>query len=172
MRNHRINSFRKHYQARGEAVKLWEKAQPFLPYIRSVFRDHGLPKELCLLPMLESSFNPKAKSARAAGLWQFIVPTAKDMGLKVGSGMDQRYDWKKSTHAAAKYLSWLSKQFDGDWALVLAAYNLGPNALKREMGKQGQRSFWRLKLRKETSEYVPKFLALIQLAREHSLVIS
>jgi membrane-bound lytic murein transglycosylase D len=145
---------------------MWNKAKPYLPYIKDVFKRHGLPNELCLLPMIESSFNPKAANSRAAGLWQFIVPTAKEYGLRINFFSDQRHDWKKSTVAAAKYFSWLADRYDRDWALVLAAYNVGPGALSRSMKKQGTNSYWKLKLRTETMNYVPKFVGLVQAVRE------
>lgn len=167
-RHQRIEAYKKHYSKNNQAMQLWYKSKKYLPYIRSVFRQYGLPNELCLLPMIESSFDPKAKNPRAAGLWQFIEPTAKEYGLRINFFVDERFDWKKSTVAAAKYLTWLGKQFDGDWALVLAAYNMGPGAIKRAMKKQGVNDYWKLRIREETTNYVPKLVALVQIIRENT----
>lgn len=162
----RVTYWRRRYDKTRDPWKLWQRAERYLPTIRKEFSSKSLPLELCLLPMIESSFDPLARSKRAAGMWQFIAPTAIDMGLLVNTRVDERLDWDKSTVAAAKYLVQLARKFDGDWGLVLAAYNVGPGALDRAIQEQGTRNFWELKLREETTEYVPKFLAMVQLLRE------
>lgn len=162
----RIDHWRKHYNASKDPWILWKRAEIYMPTIRKIFSEYHLPNELTLLPMIESSFNPDARSQRAAGLWQFIAGTAKDMGLQVRPKLDERLDWEKSTVAAAKYLSFLANKFHGDWGLVLAAYNMGPGAIERAVVEQRARDFWQLEVREETTQYVPKFLAMIQLLRE------
>lgn len=162
----RIDHWKKHYDKTRDPWVLWKKAHLYLPTIQKVFAEHQLPNELCLLPLIESSFNPRARSERAAGLWQFVVPTAKDMGLIVNSKLDERLNWQRSTHAAAKYLTFLAKKFNGNWGLVLAAYNMGPGAIERACVEQNTQDFWQLQVRDETTQYVPKFLAMIQLLRE------
>ena len=86
--------------------------------------------------------------------------------LDQGVLVDDRYDWKKSTLAAAEYFERLGKRFDYDWALALAAYNGGPNYLAKTMKQQGKDNYWDLKLREEPQNYVPKFLAMLQVAKE------
>jgi len=167
-KHYRISEYKRKYHTGNEPELMWQKASPYLSYIRKVFKHYQLPKELCLLPMIESSFNPNAANTRAAGLWQFIVPTAKEYGLKINFFSDQRYDWKKSTVAAAEYLSKLAVRYNGDWALVLAAYNMGPGALSRAMTAQSTNDYWQLKIRSETMNYVPKFVALLQIIREEA----
>lgn len=162
----RITYWRRHYDKTRDPWKLWKRAGRYLPEIRREFKEQKLPLELCLLPMVESSFDPLARSQRAVGLWQFIAPTAIDMGLIVNNRMDERLDWGKSTVAAAKYLKQLARQFNGNWGLVLAAYNFGPGSVSRATQAQGTRDFWALEVRQETAEYVPKFLAMVQLLRE------
>ena len=99
----------------------------YLPMIQSVFRAEGLPLDLAYIPIIESAFKTNALSkASAKGPWQFMKPTAKEHGLKTDWFIDERSDPEKATVAAAKYLKTLSKMFDGDWNLVLAAYNGGP----------------------------------------------
>lgn len=167
-KNTRINKFLKRYgAASNRTVKLaLQRAQPYLPYIHQELRKRKLPPELAYLPMLESSFNPKAKSRTGArGMWQFTEATAGDYGLKVGWISDERLNWRKSTRAAITYLDRLGKQFNYNWELALAAYNGGPGYISRAMKKQRTWNFWRLRLREEPYEYVPKFLAMLQVAK-------
>ena len=143
------------------------KQNGYLKYIHRVFYDRRLPPELAHLPMVESCFNAKAKSRTGAlGMWQFNDITAKEFNLDQGVLVDDRYDWKKSTLAAAQYFERLGKRFDYDWALALAAYNGGPNYLAKTMKQQGKDNYWHLKLREEPQNYVPKFLAMLQVAKE------
>ena len=139
----------------------------YLKYIHRVFYQYRLPPELAHLPMLESCFDPKAKSSTGAlGLWQFNDITGEHLNMQIGWLGDDRLDWKKSTHAAAKYLDELGKRFQYDWGLTLAAYNGGPNYLSKQMKQQNTNNFWQLELREETAEYVPKFIAMLQVARK------
>jgi membrane-bound lytic murein transglycosylase D len=137
----------------------------YLPMIQDVFRAEGLPLDLAFIPIIESGFKTNALSkASAKGPWQFMIPTAKDHGLKTNWFIDERSDFEKSTVAAAKYLKMLSKMFEGDWHLVLAAYNGGQGRVQRAMQRSGIDNFWDLSetqrfLPKETREYVPLILA-------------
>jgi len=162
----RITQWRREYSNNKTPWKLWKRAEPYLPVIRAKLSKSRLPLEFCLLPMVESSFNPLARSERAAGMWQFVVPTALEMGLVVNSRLDERLDWSKSTVAASRYLTQLARKFNGNWGLVLAAYNMGPGAILQAVKAQGSEDFWSLRLRQETADYVPKFLAMVQLLRE------
>lgn len=143
-----------------------KRGQRYLPGIIQVFRDKRLPLELAFLPMLESVFKNRADSGSARGLWQFTRQTAKHMGLRVGFMVDERLNWRKSTEAAAEYLEILGKQFNYNWALALAAYNGGPAYMEKKIRSQGTWDFFRLNLRKETYEYIPKYVAMIQIAKE------
>ena len=143
----------------------------YLPMIQNVFRAEGLPLDLAFIPIIESGFKTNALSkAKAKGPWQFMIPTAKDHGLKTNWYIDERSDFEKSTVAAAKYLKMLSKMFDGDWHLVLAAYNGGQGRVQRAMKKAGTQDFWTLSkttkyLPKETREYVPLILGAMIVGR-------
>tara|TARA_B100001765_G_scaffold20279_1_gene11634 strand:- start:224 stop:577 length:354 start_codon:yes stop_codon:yes gene_type:complete len=99
-------------------------------------------------------------------MWQFTKTTAEDYGLHVGWLSDDRLNWRKATDSAARYLKKLGKIFDNNWELALAGYNGGPGYMVKEIKSQGTRNFWKLKLRKETHEYVPKFLAMLSVARK------
>ena len=166
VKNQRIELYVAQYRKTGRVVQLRRKASPYMDHIFKVFRQYDLPIELGFLPMVESSFDPLAKSARAAGLWQLTRSTAWEMGLRVDERNDERLDWRKCTVAAAKYIKKLEAEYDGNWGLVLAAYNAGPGAIHDAVEFQGSTDFWHLTLRDETMNYVPRFIAMIHLLRE------
>ena len=147
------------------------RGSKYLPMIQNVFRAEGLPLDLAYIPVIESGFKPNALSkASAKGPWQFMKPTAQDHGLKTDWYIDERSDPEKATVAAAKYLKTLYRMFDGDWHLVLAAYNGGLGRLQRAMRTSGADDFWSLAessrgLPRETREYVPLILAAIIVAK-------
>ncbi len=166
-KNSRINKFVRQYSRSQHVKQVLKRAKPYLPYIKKELKKRRLPMELAYLPMLESSFNPKAKSPTGAtGMWQFTKATAKDYGLKVGWFRDDRKDWRKSTRAAVRYLDVLGKKFNYNWELALAAYNGGPGYIERTMKRQRSWNYWKLRLRREPHEYVPRFLAMLQVARK------
>ncbi|MEO8522889.1 MAG: transglycosylase SLT domain-containing protein, partial [Acidobacteriota bacterium] len=143
----------------------------YLPMIQSVFRAEGLPLDLAYIPIIESGFKTNAVSkASAKGPWQFMTATAKENGLHHDWFVDERSDPEKATVAAARYLKTLSRMFNGDWNLVLAAYNGGPGRVQRAMKRAGEDDFWALSqtskyLPKETREYVPLILAAMIVAK-------
>jgi membrane-bound lytic murein transglycosylase D len=127
-----------------------------------------MPEDLVYLSMIESGFNPNARSrVNAVGLWQFMAPTARGYGLRVDDYVDERRDPEKSTDAALRYLRDLHEQL-GSWYLAAAAYNGGDGrvsrALAAETGRrkgESEEDFWRIRHRlpRETREYVPLMLA-------------
>ena len=143
----------------------------YLPMIQDVFRAEGVPLDLAYIPVIESGFKPTALSkASARGPWQFMKPTAREQGLKFDWYIDERSDPEKATVAAAKYLKSLHKLFNGDWHLVLAAYNGGLGRVQRAIKRSGRDDFWSLSqssryLPRETREYVPLILAAIVVAK-------
>lgn len=134
----------------------------YVPLFEEALEAEGVPLELKYLPVVESAFDPMATSrVGAAGLWQFMVPTAKRYGLTVNSLLDERRDPIKSSQAAAKYLKDLYNSF-GDWTLAIAAYNCGRNnVLKAIKRAGGARDYWAIYpyLPRETRGYVPAFIA-------------
>jgi membrane-bound lytic murein transglycosylase D len=143
----------------------------YLPMIQDIFRAEGLPLDLAYVPLIESAFKPSALSrARARGIWQFMVGTGLEMGLKTDWYIDERSEPEKATRAAAKYLKTLNRMFDGDWHLALASYNGGPGRVQRAVKRSGRDDFWQLTsttrfLPRETRDYVPLILAAIIIAR-------
>ncbi len=142
--------------------------------IREKLRERGMPEDLLYLSMIESGFNPNARSvAHAVGLWQFMAPTARAYGLRVDEYVDERRDPEKSTDAALRYLTDLHRQL-GSWTLAAAAYNSGGNRVARIMreetgAERGRESdFWRIRgrLPGETREYVPLMFAAALIGKE------
>ncbi|MBW3629622.1 MAG: transglycosylase SLT domain-containing protein [Gemmatimonadetes bacterium] len=142
--------------------------------IRTKLREQGMPEDLLYLSMIESGFNPNARSrAQAVGLWQFMAGTARDYGLRVDAYVDERRDPEKSTDAALRYLQDLHKQF-GSWNLAAAAYNTGQVRVSRAMrattgaDKGVETDFWRIRrlLPRDTREYVPLIYAAALVAKD------
>lgn len=134
----------------------------YMPIFEEALESYGLPLELKYLPVIESALNPNAVSrVGATGLWQFMLNTGKRYDLEVNSLVDERRDPIKSSYAAARYLSDLYKLY-GDWNLVIAAYNCGPEQINKAMRRSnGSRDYWKIysHLPHETRGYVPAFIA-------------
>lgn len=157
-------------RGRGAFEKWLVNARPYLPYIRQVIRERGLPEDLIFLPFAESGFNNWAVSrAGAVGMWQFMPYTARKQGLKVDWWIDERRDPYKATLAAIDYLTKLYEMF-GDWHLALAAYNAGEGKISRVIQKTGTNDYYEIckagdALKAETRHYVPKILAICKIVR-------
>lgn len=144
------------------------RAQPFLFYIVQELENRQMPVELALLPIVESAFDPFASSpSRAAGMWQFMPTTGKRFGLKQNSWYDGRHDVIKSTHAALDYLQYLYNTLEHDWLNAIAAYNAGEGRIMRAIQANKKRrlptDFWSLDLPAETTVYIPRLLALVDI---------
>ena len=147
----------------------------YVPIFEEALEAYQVPLELKYLPVIESALNPKAVSrVGAAGLWQFMPATGKQYGLEINSLVDERRDPVKSSYAAARLLRDLYRIF-GDWNLVIAAYNCGPEninkAIRRHRAAKGRtendaitaedKDYWAIYpyLPRETRGYVPAFIA-------------
>jgi membrane-bound lytic murein transglycosylase D len=167
-------------------VDYWQNAaQPWFPdFLRrmggfeqtvdSALAGRALPPSLRYLPLIESGYNPGARShAAAVGMWQFMSGTAREFGLEVGAFVDERRDPYVSTEAAAGFLEDLHDDF-GSWFVALAAYNGGPNRARRIFRQQAPLSepsdslFWALRSHwpRETREFVPKLVGAIIVAQD------
>ncbi|MDD7461659.1 MAG: transglycosylase SLT domain-containing protein [Prevotellaceae bacterium] len=149
-------------QLRRSVSYMLGAANFYMPIFEQALETYGLPLELKYLPVIESALNPNAVSrVGATGLWQFMLATGKQYGLEVNSLVDERRDIVKSSYAAAEYLSDLYKIF-GDWNLVIAAYNAGPQSINKAIHRaKGEKDYWKIYpyLPKETRGYVPGFIA-------------
>jgi len=163
------------YQNRPDALRrMVERSRPYLHYIVEELEARGMPTELALLPMVESSFNPNAYSpAHAAGLWQFIPATGKRFNLEQNWWRDERRDIVASTGAALDYLQAIY-EMHGDWHLALASYNWGEGAVKRAIVKNESRGlptdYPNLTMPNETRHYVPKLQALKNILGNPALI--
>ena len=155
-----VQAYIKTRGAELEKMKVWGK--PYLDIYDVILAKYGLPKELKYLSVIESQLLSNVVSiAGATGPWQIMASEAQRMGLKVGGGRsDERTNYTKSTHAAAKILKELYGQFN-DWILVIAAYNCGQGRMRQAIRKSGSRNFWDLQafLPLETRNHVKKFIS-------------
>jgi len=162
---HEIKRYLKHPKY---LAKLQRRAEPYLYFIINEIEAKKIPGEIALLPIVESAFNPRALSkSKASGLWQFMPATGRLFGLKQNWWYDGRRDVYTSTQAATSYLKQLSKTFNDDWFLALAAYNAGRGNIRKAIRKNRRNDlatdYWSLALRKETRNYIPRLLAIAKI---------
>ena len=154
-----IQGYLQKHQKGLKQMKGW--ALPYFTLIENIMTQYNLPKELKYLAVIESGLTTQATSwAGARGPWQLMPETAKQFGLEVSRWNDERTDYFRSTHAAARFLSILYNDLQ-DWLLVIAAYNGGPGNVKTAIKKSGSNDFWKLQhhLPEESKLHVKKFIA-------------
>jgi hypothetical protein len=169
--NKQVKAYLVYFSTERKAVimRYLARSTRYLPMIKEVFQEAGLPEDLAYLAMIESGFNNKAYSpAAACGMWQFIKGTGLRYGLSIDSYVDERRDPEKATRAAAQYLLDLYKQF-GSWYLAAASYNCGEGRVQRELNQSNHKNFWELSanmcLPTETKNYVPQMIAATIIAK-------
>ena len=145
-----------------------ERGSKYLPRMARILAQEGVPAELAYLPIVESGFSVHAVShAGAVGPWQFVRGTGERYGLRIDGYVDERRDPEKATRAAARYLRDLYERF-GNWHLALAGYNSGEGNIERIQTWKGCENFWEMSdrgyLPNETSNFVPRFLAAVEVA--------
>ena len=153
-----VQDYIEHNSKDLEEMRGWGK--PYFNVMDAILVQHNLPKELKYLAVIESRLHTSAVSwAGAVGPWQLMPATARTLGLKVSHKIDERTNYIKSTHAAARYLNDLYDQF-GDWLLVIAAYNGGAGNVLKAIRRSGSRNFWDLQyyLPAESRNHVKKFI--------------
>jgi membrane-bound lytic murein transglycosylase D len=148
------------------------RGQRYLPRLRQIVTDAGLPSCIALLPAIESSFSVDARGGSSSrGLWQLRPPTARRFGLVVNKDRDDRMHPLRATEAAVRYLRYLHDRYD-DWPLALAAYNCGEGRVDRALMRSPGATFWDLAeqhyLPRISRDYVPRFLALVRVAEEET----
>ncbi|MBU1040105.1 MAG: LysM peptidoglycan-binding domain-containing protein [Proteobacteria bacterium] len=160
--------------ARETFARWLKRAETHLPHVRESLVKNGLPQDLAMLPFAESGYNCYAYSwAGAGGMWQFMPYTGRKFGLTVDWWIDERRDPRMATEAAGKYLAFLNDMF-GDWYLALAAYNAGEGKISRALAgtdtddfldlvSRNNRLSRRARLKPETQNYVPKFIAITKI---------
>lgn len=170
--NERVESWIRYFQSRiGERFQIYlGRKTRYEPMIRRKLREAGLPQDLIYLSLIESGMSPNAYSrAHAVGLWQFISGTGRRYGLEISYWLDERRDPEKATDAAVAHLKDLYEEF-GSWYLAAAAYNGGPNRVRRGLRQVPGGTFWDLAdrrlLRRETRDYVPKIIAAAMIGHD------
>lgn len=170
-KNNQVNYYLNWYKKHPEHLEvLSERAKPYLYEITQEIEKRNLPLELALLPAVESTFDPFAKSwGGATGLWQFMPATGRSLGLKKNRWYDGTRDVNASTRAALTYLTRLNDRFGGNWEHAIAAYNSGggrvSSAIRANRNAGKSTDFFALNLPKETRSYVPKLLALAEILK-------
>jgi membrane-bound lytic murein transglycosylase D len=169
--NDSVENHLEYFKTRGRDVfqKWLDRSARYIPVMKDIFREKNLPEDLVYVAMIESGFNPYAISwARAVGPWQFMPQTGKLYGLKIDWWVDERKDPIKSTQAAAEHLKDLHNLF-GSWPLAMASYNAGAGKVQRAVLRTRSEDFWDLKasryIRRETKNYVPKYMAATIIAK-------
>jgi membrane-bound lytic murein transglycosylase D len=170
--NGKVEQFIQYFQTtiRGKFVTWLGRSEKYIPFMKNVLKEHGLPEDLVYLALIESGFNPYAYSrAKAVGMWQFISMTGKRYGLRVDWWVDERRDPEKSTIAAAKYLKDLHDMFEC-WYLAAAGYNAGEYKIIKAIKRYQTEDFWKLTqyryLKRETKDYVPLMIAAALVAKD------
>lgn len=167
----RIDGWEDRLRDSWSTTVLLERGAAYVSVIRPILVEQGAPPDLAVLPAVESSFRPEAVSRRGArGLWQLIPGTARDFGLVVRRGRDDRVHVERSTRAAAAFLAQLHERY-GEWPLALAAYLAGPGRVDQALERAGgDATFWDLvdggHLPAECTDYVPRVLAMARIAAD------
>jgi membrane-bound lytic murein transglycosylase D len=155
---------------RDKFVTWLARSGKYIPFMKNLLKEQGLPEDLVYMALIESGFDPYAYSrSKAVGPWQFIHRTGKRYGLRVNWWVDERRDPEKSTIAAAKYLKDLYEMF-ACWYLAAAGYNAGEYRIIKAMKRFRTEDFWTLTkhqyLKRETKNYVPLMIAAALVAKD------
>ena len=145
-----------------------KRANRVFPVIEPILREHGIPDDFKYLAVIESGLVNAVSPAGARGIWQFMPLTAKERGMEVNDGVDERYHLEKSTEAACKYLLDAYQKF-GSWTLAAASYNGGMSGVNKQIEMQKVKNYYDLLLTEETSRYVFRILALKEIMKEPQL---
>ena len=143
----------------SNTLQLLKRSSRYLPAMGRILEEEGIPQDFLYLAVIESGLAPVVSPAGAAGFWQLMPGTAKELGLTVNDEVDERYHVEKSTRAAAAYLRSAKDRF-GSWTLAAASYNMGMSGLQRQMDRQADHQYYDLLLNEETKRYVFRILAL------------
>ena len=170
--NGRVEQFIHYFQTRirHKFVTWLARSEKYIPSMKSLLKEYGLPEDLVYMALIESGFDPYAySSAKAVGQWQFIYMTGKRYGLRMNWWVDERRDPEKSTIAAAKYLKDLYEMF-ACWYLAAAGYNAGEYKIINAIKRYKTEDFWKLTqqryLKRETKDYVPLMIAAALVAKD------
>ena len=142
----------------SQTIRVLKRTRRWLPVIKKIMREEGIPEDLAYISIIESGFNNVTSPAGAKGFWQLLEETGKEFGLTINEQVDERYHVEKSTRAACRFLNKAHKRFDS-WTLAAASYNLGMFGVADNLERQGVDNYFDLSLNPETARYVFRILA-------------
>jgi len=145
-----------------------KRANRAFPVIEPILEKNGVPDDFKYLAVIESGLVNVVSPAGAKGVWQFMPETAKEKGMEVTDGVDERYHLEKSTEAACRYFLTAKAKF-GSWTLAAASYNAGMLGISKQIEFQKVNTYYDLMLNDETSRYVFRILALKEIMKNPKL---
>lgn len=140
-------------------------ANKHFPLVEKILHENGIPEDFKFLSVAESGLRNVSSSAGAKGYWQFMKPSANELGLEISADVDERFHIEKSTLAASKYILQLYKRF-GTWTNAAAAYNVGPTSLARTFVEQKEQSYYDVNINDETSRYLFRIIAIKEILKD------
>lgn len=152
----------------SSTILIMKRANRVFPVIEPILKQYGVPDDFKYLAVIESALTNAVSASGAKGVWQFMPDTAKEKGMEVNEGVDERYHLQKATEAACKYLI-AAKQKFGNWTLAAASYNGGMNGVNTKIMEQKVTDYYDLALTDETSRYVFRILALKEIMQHPDL---
>jgi hypothetical protein len=152
----------------SSTILIMKRANRAFPIIEPILKQYGVPDDFKYLAVIESALTNAVSPSGAKGVWQFMPETAKEKGMEVNEGVDERYHLQKATEAACKYLV-AAKQKFGNWTLAAASYNGGMNGVNIKIVEQQVTDYYDLLLTDETSRYVFRILALKEIMKHPEL---
>ena len=139
-------------------------ANRWFPVIEPILKKNNIPEDFKYLALAESGLQNKVSPKNAEGVWQFLKGTAREYGLEVANGIDERYHLEKATEAACKYLKTAYDKF-GTWTMAAAAYNMGMPGLDKQVERQKENIYYDLLFNRETARYMFRIIALKELVK-------
>ena len=152
----------------SSTILIMKRANRAFPIIEPILKKYGVPDDFKYLAVIESALTNAVSPSGAKGVWQFMPDTAKEKGMEVNDGVDERYHLQKSTEAACKYLL-AAKQKFGNWTLAAASYNGGMTGVNNKIMEQLVTDYYDLLLTDETSRYVFRILALKEIMKNPAM---
>jgi hypothetical protein len=152
----------------SSTILIMKRANRAFPIIEPILKQYGVPDDFKYLAVIESALMNAVSPSGAKGVWQFMPDTAKEKGMEVNDGVDERYHLKKATEAACKYLLQAKDKF-GNWTLAAASYNGGMTGVNNKIAEQKVSDYYDLLLTDETSRYVFRILALKEIMKNPTL---
>jgi hypothetical protein len=160
-------ALKKHSYENLQTTILHHKAERWFPVIEPILAEYGIPQDFKYIPLVESGLKEGTSRRGASGYWQFMPGTARSYGLTVNRQVDERQNMRKSTIAACKYIRELYAELKS-WTLAAAAYNLGDTRLKYQMASQKQQNYYKMRLNRETAQYVYKLISMKEIIENPS----